>query len=167
MGDYFEDHKIGQYLRGHREMLGVARSQILGGGYRMSDTDLRHVERAEHPAVKLVEAHHAALMAAYVTDGTTPAVPLARREQWYANAYDAALWQQASEANPRISWWWGVRSDQAPRGAWCHLCRNMIHGYDVGRGMTGRARKAVMAHRLEHIKDLIAADAATKKASST
>jgi hypothetical protein len=66
------------------------------------------------------------------------------------------------EHNPRVVWWWGVRSDIAPRGAWCYLCEQLIHGYDVGRGMTAPARRAIMAHRLTHINNLTATEAESK-----
>lgn len=167
MAEYFEGRRVGAWIKAHREMLGVLFSELLDAAGPGSETMLRHAERAERPTIELIEYHHAALMAAYVNAGRTQGAAFARREQWYANEYDAALWQDASQTNPRVSWWWGVRSNAAPRGAWCYLCSEMIHGYDAGRGMTKRSRKAVMAHRLMHIKTLTAASAADKKAGTT
>lgn len=167
MAEYFEGHKVGAWIRLHRESLGVRLSDLIHQAGAGSERILRHTERAQRPDIDLIEIHHTALMAAYVTSGHTPAVPLARREQWYANEYDATLWQDASHVNPRVSWWWGVRSNTAPRGAWCHLCNRMIHGYDAGRGMTPPARRAVMAHRLEHISKLTETSTTTTEASST
>lgn len=158
---------MGAWIKAHRAALGVLMSDLINEAGPGSERILRHTERAQRPDVNLIETHHAALMAAYVTSGHTPAVPLARREQWYANEYDAALWIEASHINPRVSWWWGVRSNAVPRGAWCHLCGRLIHGYDAGRGMTPPARKAVMAHRLEHINEMRAATATPKKESGT
>lgn len=167
MTEYFEDHKVGASIKAHRSALGVLLSDLINEAGPGSETILRHVERATRPAVHLIEQHHTALMAAYVTGGHTPAVPLARREQWYANEHDTALWIEASRINPRVSWWWGVRSNAVPRGAWCYLCESLIHGYDVGRGMTKRARKAVMAHRLEHLTQPTAKAAPSKGTNTT
>jgi hypothetical protein len=165
--EYFEDRQVGAHLRAHRERLGVARSELIAAYTDGSDQDVRFAERAEHPALRVIERYHTALMAAYVGAPGRFVVPLARREQWYATEADTALWQQAMQASPAVVWWWGVRSQTSPRGAWCHLCNTMIHGYDVGRGMTARARKAVMAHRLQHISTLTAASAAQTKESGT
>lgn len=167
MTDYFEDHRVGAHLRSHREHLGVARSAMIGPAPRATYDTVRFAERAERPAIAIIETYHAALMAAYTAPGEHLPTPLARREQWYATEADVTLWREAMVTNPRVSWWWGVRSDTAPRGAYCHLCTRMIHGYDVGRGLTGRARKAVMAHRLTHIRALTATPAAEQRASHT
>ena len=167
MGEYFEGNRVGAWVASHRALLGVRFSDLIAAAGPGSEQAIRHAERAERPSVELLERHHAALMAAYVTDGTVPAVSLARREQWYANEYDAALWMDASERNPRVSWWWGLRHHKGPRGAWCYVCEALIHGYDVGRGMTVPARQAVMAHRLMHINEMIAASAAETKESGT
>jgi len=165
--EYFEDHRVGAHLLGHREYLGVARSAMIGPAPLLSYDTVRFAERAERPAMKIIEGYHAALMAAYTAPADRLPAPLARREQWYATEADTDLWHQAMQANPRVSWWWGVRSEAAPRGAYCHLCTRMIHGYDVGRGMTGRARKAVMAHRLQHLRTPAATPAAEQEASHT
>ena len=160
MGEYFEGNHVGAWIKAHRESLGVLLSDLINAAGPGSERTLRHTERAQRPRIDLVEQHHAALMCAYVNEGRTQGAIHARREQWYANERDQALWQCALETNPRVSWWWGARATPAPRGAWCHVCGELIHGYDVGRGMTKRARKAVMAHRLEHINQMSAATAA-------
>lgn len=151
MDDPYEDARVGAHLREHRTYLGVEREEMIGDKPRTDWAALRFVERAQRPASHLVEAHHAALMAAYVGAENARPVTLARREQWYATAADKALWDRAMEGNPRVSWWWGIASTPGARGAFCHLCTELIHGYDVGRGLTARARYAVMNHRLMHI----------------
>lgn len=151
MAEYLEDRRTGAHLRAHREALGLTRPDLYAAAHHQHDETLRWTERAEHPALHLIEAHHAALIDAYAAAPAPVPVPLARREQWYTTDADQVLWRAALARQPRVSWWWGVRSDAAPRGAYCHLCQAMIHGYDVGRGMTRRARRAVMAHRYQHV----------------
>lgn len=163
MTKYLESHRTGELIKAHRTALGVSFPELLRAAGPGMDEAFRFVEKAQRPAIEMIETHHAALMAAYVGAADAHLVPLARREQWYATSQDAVLWQLAMESNPRISWWWGVRHHDAPRGAWCHLCGSVIHRYDVGRGMTSRARKAVMRHRLEHIEELTAAPAASNE----
>ena len=167
MDDPYEDARVGAHLREHRTYLGVEREEMIGERPRTDWAALRFVERAQRPASHLVEAHHAALMAAYVGAPGARPVPLARREQWYATPADKALWDRVMEDNPRVSWWWGVTRNTASRGAFCYLCNTLIHGYDVGRGLTARARYAVMDHRLRHITNTIAATAAPRENSNT
>jgi len=167
VGEYFEDRRVGASIRFHRESLGLLFSDLIDAAGPGSERMLRHTERAERPRIDLVEHHHAALMAAYANAGRTLGATLARREQWYATEADRILWHLAMDSRPQVAWWWGVRADPGPRGAWCYVCDRMIHGYDVGRGMTKRARKAVMAHRLEHINILTAEAAAETKESGT
>lgn len=167
MAEYLAGYRVGAQIKEHRLFLGVGFPQLLRAADPGKDEIFRFVEKAQRPAIKLIEEHHTALMAAYAAGGTTPDVPLARREQWLSTGQDQILWRQAMTSNPRVVWWWGVRSDTGPRGAWCHLCGSMIHGYDVGRGLTAPARKAVMAHRLEHIRDLGADAAQTRKKDTT
>jgi hypothetical protein len=160
MAELFEDHRVGAHLKAHREHLGVSFAELIEAAGVGTDERMRWIERASHPAIALIERHHQALMNAYVIAEGQVACPMARREQWYATEADQTLWLEAVQTRPQIVWWWGVRKDAAPRGAWCYLCDRMIHGYDVGRGMTRRARQAVMAHRYEHLTDQ-AAPAAT------
>lgn len=167
MTEYFEEGKAGPRIKAHRTALGIQLSDLIDAAGPGSETILRHAERAERPALKVIEAHHTALMIAYAAGAGTGATPLARREQWYATELDAILWHRAMEARPQIAWWWGVRSDNTPRGAFCYVCEQMIHGYDVGRGLTRRARAAVMLHRLTHINEMTATAAAPKKGSAT
>lgn len=165
--DYFEDHKIGAHIKAHRQSLGVLLSDLINAAGPASESMLRHAERAQRPNLDLVEYHHAALMTAYGNEGRTQAAILARREQWYTTAADTTLWHKALETNPAVSWWWGAVTATTPRGAWCYLCNHMIHGYDVGRGMTKRARKAVMAHRLQHITPMMTEHTTSKGTNTT
>ncbi|HEX3513850.1 MAG TPA: hypothetical protein VHT26_07615 [Trebonia sp.] len=153
-----EDAHVGELLAGHREALGITQAQLATELGPRGIHVARHIEASALPAYGEVEDHHQALLEVFPLYGGTRPMSLARREQWWATAADAAMWQRAAEANPPVQWWWGTRGLTGERGAYCNLCQSMIHGYDSGRGMTRRARIAVMDHRLKHVNALIEND---------
>lgn len=151
-----ESDHVGALIRLHRASLGVSIAdmiRIYGPG---NDREPRFVEAAKHPSVKLIERYHTMLMAAWITAEGSVVLPVARREQWWANEWDQALWHRAMDANRALQWWWSIQSDAAPRGAWCRLCNQMIHTYDVGRGLRRPGRLKVMQHRYGHVTELMA-----------
>lgn len=145
---------VGVAISAHRIALGVRlRDVITAAGVGM-DTAIKFVESAKRPSPAMIERHHAALMAAYVTAGTTTDVQVPRREQWWATEQDVALWHASLTAWPSVRWWWGIRRDAEGQGAYCYVCSSMIRTFDVGRGVTGPVRRAVMDHRYGHIINL-------------
>jgi hypothetical protein len=141
---------LGAGVKAHREMLGVPFDALKAYVSVGRVHGLLRVESAARPAVAHIEIHHQAMLMAWVESETAPGVQLAKREQWYANEYDEGLWVAAKALNPAVTWWWGVRSQDRARGAWCHLCSALIHSYDVGRGVTRPVRLAIMNHRFDH-----------------
>lgn len=151
------DH-AGKLLAAHREAHGVTLAQLARAMGQSRTREAEFIEKNARPPYMDVEAHHDALMDAWVTAARDKPFSLARREQWWATAADMSLWQHAMERAPQVQWWWGTRGKTGERGAWCNVCQTMIHTYDTGRGVTRNARRAIMVHRLAHINQLIAAN---------
>lgn len=145
---------VGAAIKAHREFLGVPLDEVKRRVSVARVHGVLRVERARRPAVADIETHHQAMIACWVESETAPAVQLARREQWYATEFDTDLWNLAKIISPSVAWWWGVKSGDGVRGAWCHLCGFLIHSYDVGRGVTRPVRLSVMHHRFEHYDKL-------------
>lgn len=155
MADYrAEPVHVGRRIAAHREELGVTLDEMKRQVSVPKVHSLLRAERAERPQVYDIEVHHQAMIACWVESETAPAMQLARREQWYATGFDADLWNMAKIISPSVTWWWGVKSADGVRGAWCHLCSILIHSYDVGRGVTRPVRLSVMHHRFEHYDKL-------------
>ena len=150
-----EEGHVGALLAGHREQLGLTVEQVGAELGRRGTSQVWNIEHLPRPDYAQIEHHHQAVLEAFVHGGNPKPIGLARREQWWATAADMALWQAAASLNPPVNWWWGTRSAAGERGAWCNLCQELLHGYDSGRGMTRRARMAVMEHRLRHINALM------------
>lgn len=163
----YEVAKVGAAIMAHRIALGVSFGELVTAGGPGTDQTFRFVERADHPSILMIERHHAALMQAWPAATGGRRVQLPRREQWYATEEDMGLWHRAMATSATVGWWWAARNEQERRGVLCHLCSEIVHGYDVGRGVTAPVRKAVMAHRMIHITELRAALADAQKESTT
>lgn len=149
-----EDAHVGKLLAEHRDAIGISLAELASCLGKHGLRVAHKIENHPLPSYGEVEDHHQALLECFPLYGGPKPMSLARREQWWATAADVAMWQAAAEANPPVQWWWGTRGLTGERGAYCNLCQSLIHGYDSGRGMTRRARIAVMHHRLKHINAL-------------
>lgn len=158
---------VGKAIKAHRELLEITFEQLVASDDRSDTKTLAFAERAPLPSIEVVERHHRALIDAVEIKGPTRITQKCRREQWWTTDLDMELWRRASDLSPAVVWWWGIRLKSGERGAWCYLCRSLIHGYDVGRGVTAAARKAVMDHRMDHHDRIKAAKSAAKEGSNT
>jgi hypothetical protein len=143
--------KTGSLLRLHRLNYGVEIMDVLAANKRVEPEHIRFAENADHPATTVIELWYKATLPALAARLEFARMPYAARNQWYHNEADTLLWNTAAETNRRISWWWGMRKARPPRGAWCWICGELIHGYDTAGDMSAVARAAVMTHRAGHL----------------
>ena len=142
---------VGRALAQHRANLGVSLGALVTAFGPGNDRLAKFVERARHPALHLIEAHHKHLIEAWKETEVRANPPAAMREQWYATPDDYRMREDVMATRPKVVWWWGARGDLGARGAWCYLCNTLIYRYDIGRGATRAARFEIMAHRYKHI----------------
>ena len=144
------DH-VGRALAEHRDRLMVEFGELVLAADAPMNQMLARIEKSRALTVDHIEIHHTALMKAWADVVARASVPVAIREQWYTAPEDWSLWHRAMKLRPSVVWWWGVRTEPEARGAWCYVCDAQIHRYDVGRGLTKRARLMVMTHRYGHV----------------
>lgn len=156
-----EDIHVGAALAEHRENLGVTWAELVLSWADDMPNTVAEIEHTERPHLYDLEAYHKALMAAWAA--STPRVEIARslRDQWIATPADWRLWEAAKEPRPTVAWWWGMRSDLKPNGAYCYICDKPIWTYNVQAGLSRPARRAVMAHRKLHLDQIPAVKAIT------
>lgn len=154
-----EDIDVGKALREHRENLGVTWADLVLSWVDDMPNTVGQIEDTERPHLYDLEAYHKALMAAWAE--TRPRVEVARamRDQWLTTPADWRLWEAAKRVRPSVVWWWGMRSDLKPNGAYCYICERPIWTYNVQAGLSRPARRAVMAHRKSHLDQLPAGEA--------
>jgi hypothetical protein len=146
---------LGPQLKAYRERRHILWGSLLTAAGPGQDEHLRWTEKAVKPSVSNIEFWHSVMLACHAAGIGDVDTSLCEREQWYTTPEDNRLWAQARAKGRGRAWWWAMRSDKTGRGAWCYVCGELIHRYDIGRGMTRNARYAVMAHRLTHVENLI------------
>jgi hypothetical protein len=146
-----EVYHVGAALAEHRENHGVTFEQMAAVTPGADLMEFKKIEASPGLDVWFLDRHHKALQAAWELATPRPALTLALRMQWYATPADWALWHQVMETRPGVSWWWGTRTDLERAGAHCYACGKLIYAFNVVRGMTKPARRAVMTHRYAHV----------------
>lgn len=142
---------VGEALREHRENHSVTLEQMIAYAGGEHAEQLAAVEKSRGLDPWFLETHHSAMVGAWETGAPKVSTTVAIREQWYTTADDWRLWQQTMTSRPQVAWWWGMRTDMTPAGAYCYACDALIYSYNVSRGMTKPARAAVMMHRYGHM----------------
>ena len=149
--DPIEVEHIGAALTEHRARLKLDTLDMAAAAGGEHLREIEQMEKCRRLNVDQVERYHRMLLLAYKQATEPRQIQSALRDQWYATADDWILWNRAMQLRPAVVWWWGARSEPEARGAWCHVCAAPIHRYDVGRGLTKRARLMVMTHRYGHV----------------
>ena len=154
-----EDIDVGAALAEHRENLGVTYGRLVLSWVDDMPHTVGQIEHTRRPHRYDLEAYHKALMAAWAATSPRAQIGRSLREQWLATPADWKLWDAAKRVRPAVVWWWGARSDLKPNGAYCYICERHIWGFNVQQGLSRPARRAVMAHRYDHLAQLAAGDA--------
>lgn len=71
----------------------------------------------------------------------------AQRDQGAVDLLDLVLADRARLRHPGVRWWWGERSADGRRGAWCYLCDRFITPGTVRAPLTRAAQAAILEHR--------------------
>lgn len=159
-----EVYHVGAALAEHRENHGVSLEQMREVTPGSDPLEFKKIEASPGLDVWFLERHHKALQAAWELTEPRSSLTLAMRMQWYATPADWDLWHKTMEHRPQVSWWWGNRTDLPRSGAHCYACGELIYAFNVVRGMTKPARRAVMTHRYGHLITLesLASDKTTE-----
>lgn len=160
-----EDVHVGRQLAIHRENLGLTWSDVVAAWADEMPNTVGQIEHTARPHLWDLEAYHKAVIAAWEASVPRAETGRAMREQWITTDADWRLWDAAKTVSPTAKWWWGPRSDLRPGGAHCYICRTPIYGYNVQKGLSRPARRAVMAHRITHIDALAATGTARLEVS--
>lgn len=94
--------------------------------------------------------------------GDSPHRPRAATLQRNVETTDNILVNLARAKHPTVAWWWGVRTIDGIKSAWCYLCDQVIVQGALNVGITEAQQGEVDAHKREHWQDAKAA--ATDKA---
>ena len=161
-----EVRHVGAALAEHRENHSVSLDEMREVTPNADAMEFKQIEASPGLDVWFLERHHKALQAAWELTAPRVSITLAMRMQWYTTPADWQLWQQVMEHRPGVAWWWGNRTDLPRSGAHCYACGQLIYAYNVVRGMTKPARRAVMTHRYGHLITLesLATDKTTEPA---
>lgn len=113
--------------------------------------DVDHAEDCADPLIESVRGWYTTFQTLVGGRASWQQLPYAERNQWYTTYVDAKLRDIAWHKSAQVAWWWAMVKNNKPRGAWCHLCSEMIYTYDTSAPMTHNARAAVMGHRSTHV----------------
>lgn len=153
--DNVENTHIGNALAQHCALLGVAMKDLIKVAGADSGVELSWVLGAHDLSVERLRRFHYLELEAYQRSEHPAKVTGAIREQWFTTRNDASLYRQVLAKGRRSAWWWGAARTERGTGAYCYLCEQVIHTYDLTRGITHPGRVAVMAHRGRHLKQLL------------
>jgi hypothetical protein len=67
---------------------------------------------------------------------------------------DTDLVAIARRARPLIAWWWGVRTVDGAKCAWCYVCDRRIVLAALNTHVSADALDAIDAHRAGHWSDV-------------
>jgi hypothetical protein len=160
-----EHRSVGMILKTRRQSHQVGLSDLRFELPRRALADVAGAESLPRPPVGAVRVWYSALIRAVANKASWQKQTYAERNQWYSTTMDRRLTDVANTRAQRVLWWWGQVKAVAPRGAWCYVCNEMIHTYDVSSMMSHAARVSVMSHRAFHVQALVLDDD-TKKAEA-
>lgn len=150
-----EQTHIGKALLAHSLALGVTLKSLEREAGADSRMELQWLFQAPEPSVLRIRQFHWWVIEAWGKTEPRPYTVGAFREQWFTTRNDQVLHQQVLSGGRRAVWWWGGARTARGSGALCHVCNELIHTYDLGRGITHPGRLKVMNHRGKHVAALL------------
>lgn len=150
-----EGTHIGHQLARHCEVLGVSMVDLIAVAGEGSSPELGWITECRELSVDRIRRFHFLMTEAIARKAARPRLSVPFREQWFTTRNDGALHQGVLDKGRRTAWWWGAARTERGTGAYCYVCEQLIHAYDLGRGVTHPVRLAVMRHRAQHIRVLL------------
>lgn len=150
-----EHTHVGRALQKHAEALTVTMGMLERFAGPGGKSELEWSIAAHDLSVLRIRRFHWVLIEAFEHLDNKPPTSMGFREQWFTTSNDQVLYHNVLASGRRAVWWWGGARTERGSGAVCWLCNELIHTYDLGRGVTHPVRLAVMNHRAKHIADLL------------